>query len=105
MCTIWLTPAFPTEQIENDILGEKTQLEEAKAGIVDLHKELAKLQSKVNLSEVRLRACAYRDVLLRNFHLTDGRVSFTPFFFHDSLGRACESRGKAARRDGYPQSV
>jgi len=62
MRTIWLTPCLPTEQIESDILGEKTQLEEAKAGIADLHKELDKLQDKVNLSEVGLSACAYHNI-------------------------------------------
>jgi hypothetical protein len=41
-----------SEQIEGDIKGEKNALEEAKAGIVRLHKELGRLSDEVTAAEV-----------------------------------------------------
>ncbi|KDR72865.1 hypothetical protein GALMADRAFT_252175 [Galerina marginata CBS 339.88] len=45
------TAKLELEQLEGDILGEKTQLEEAKEGIQGLRKELGKLSDQVGLSE------------------------------------------------------
>ena len=42
----------PVEQNDADIEGEKESLEEAKAGIAELHKELDKLGDDVAASEV-----------------------------------------------------
>lgn len=43
-----------SEQIEEDIKGEKDALEEAKAGITRMHKELGKLSDQVAAAEVFL---------------------------------------------------
>lgn len=40
------------EQVEGDIAGEKQEIEDAKQGIVDLRKELAKLTTKCNATQV-----------------------------------------------------
>lgn len=42
----------PAEQNDGDIEGEKGSLEEAKAGLAKLHKELEKLGDEVAASEV-----------------------------------------------------
>lgn len=40
------------EQVEGDIAGEKQEIVDAKQGIVDLRKELAKLTTKCNATQV-----------------------------------------------------
>ena len=80
-----------SEQIESDIKGEKNELEEAKAGIAGLHKELARLSDQVATAEV----CELLGRL--------GLFKLLTSAF--GVGATSQSRGKTPGGDGYTQPI
>lgn len=94
--SLWLIYSLPvpvTEQIEVDIQGEKNALEEAKAGITRLHKELGRLSDQVAAAEVCPTKSSIRQIVL----------GYTYGLF--PIGATSQSRGKTSGRDGYSQPI
>ena len=64
----WRVPHFDritlAEQNDGDIAGEKESLEEAKAGIAKMHKELDKLGDEVAASEVLILDSHFKKIYI-----------------------------------------